>query len=302
MLKGDSLQLVSKFEMNDFINAVSVSEQTWIHTRNRSQTGDGKWVVESQSLTDAVKDREGNTWFSSLKKGLLVNFKKQQWEVLKPLPDGEDFIRCLNVADGYFFAGTNRGNLLVFDSTLSKINWETRLFDGYGSIDFIRFYKEHRFVVGTSVNTFIVNPPEKKVEDLLPLAAVKDVDFDEHSLYLATSNGFYMLPYLDSLTIGDWSSLKKGQFPFLRNLPPAADPFLFTGNRSSAIRYDTETRSLFVSFKNGLHRIDKNGISPFYIGGKQVFASSMWYKKPRLFIGTFSDGLWIKKGNEIKAF
>ena len=70
----------------------------------------------------------------------MVSQKKPLWELKKPPLDQEDFIRCLNVADGYFFAGTNKGNLYVFDSTLTKIVWEKRLFDGYGSIEFIRFF------------------------------------------------------------------------------------------------------------------------------------------------------------------
>jgi len=301
-LKGDRLDWAETYETDDFINAVSVGEQSWVHTRNRSRTLDGTWVIEGQSLTDAVTDKEGNTWFSSLKKGLLVNYKKQQWEVVNPLSQTEDFIRCLNTTDGYFFAGTNKGTLMVLDSTLTEVLWETPLFERYGSIEFIRFYKNHRFVVGTSVNTFIVNPPEQKVEDLLSLAAVKDVDFDAQSLYLATSNGVYLMPYLDAVTFLEWQQSKERQFPFLKELESESDPYLFTPNRSSAIRYEAETGSLFVSFKNGLHQINNGGIRPFTVNDKPVFASSLWYSNRTLFIGTFSDGLFIKKGNDIKHY
>src|SRR5687768_16793420 len=293
LFKGDSLLLVSQYQMSDFINTVSVGEQTWIHTRNKSQTLDGRFTIDEQSITDAVKDEEGNIWFSSLKKGLMVSYKKAQWEIINPLSDKEDFIRCLNVSDGYFFAGSNKGNLFAFDSTFSKINWETRLFDGYGSIEFIRFYKKHRFVVGSSVNTYIVNPVEKKVEDLLNLSAVKDVDFDDNSLYLATAGGFYMMPYLDTLSLPVWMQFKQKQFPFIKS-SQADSLYSFATKRSRAVRYDAKLRSLFVSFKDGLYQVNEKGIHPYLINNKPVFVSSMWYKHPRLFIGTFSDGLWIK--------
>ena len=301
LFRGDSLSLVSQYEMSDFINAVSVGEQTWIHTRNKSRTLDGKLAVDEQGITDVVKDREGNIWFSSLKKGLMVNYKKAQWEIIKPLADNEDFIRCLNVTDGYFFAGTNKGNLFTFDSTFSKINWETRLSDGYGSIDFIRFYKKHRFVVGSSIKTFIVNPSEKKVENLLNLSAVKDVDFDDNSLYLATANGLYMIPYLDTLGLPLWLQFKQQKFPFIKPVQPDS-LYLFATKRSRAVRYDTKLRSLFVSFKDGLHQVNETGIHPYLINNKPVFVSSMWYKHPRLFIATFSDGLWIKTDTLLRHF
>ena len=203
-LEEDSLKLIANLDINDFVNGVTIDDKTWIHSRNESKTLDGKWIIEGQSLTDVVKDKEGNTWFSSLKKGLMVSQKKPLWELKKPPLDQEDFIRCLNVADGYFFAGTNKGNLYVFDSTLTKIVWEKRLFDGYGSIEFIRFFKNHIFVVGSSVNTYVVNPVEKKVEDLLPLSSVKDVDFDDNSLYLATASGVSIMPLSDSLDFTAW--------------------------------------------------------------------------------------------------
>src|SRR5215213_953343 len=118
-LKDDSLHLQATLDMNDFVNAVTINDQTWLHTRNESKTLDGKWTIKDQSLTDVVKDREGNTWFSSLKNGLLVNYKKPQWEIIKPPVGREDFIRCLNIADGYFFGGSSKGNLFVLDSSLS---------------------------------------------------------------------------------------------------------------------------------------------------------------------------------------
>jgi two-component sensor histidine kinase/ligand-binding sensor domain-containing protein len=301
-LKEDSLKLQATLEMNDFTNGVTISDHTWIHSRNESKTLDEKWTIKGQSLTDVVKDHEGNTWFSSLKKGLLVDYKKPQWQMIHPPVENEDFVRCLNVADGYFFAGTNKGNLLVLDTSLTKISWQKILFDGYGSIDFIRFFKNHTFVAGSSVNTYIVNPVEKQVKNLLPLSSVKDVDFDENSLYIATTNGFYMMPFVDSIDFPVWQQVKQIQFSFLKSFQSLDGAYLFTANRSWAVRYDQVMRNLFVSFKNGLHRIDERGIHPFYINNKPVFTSSLWYKNPRLFISTFSDGLWIKTKKKLRHF
>ena len=111
-----------------------------------------------------------------------------------------------------------------------------------------------------------------------------------------------MMPYLDSLDQSLWIRLKQKQFPFIKYTQNINDAFLFTAGRSWSVRHDNDLGSLFVSFKNGLHEINAKGIHPFHINGKEVFASSMWYKQPRLFIGTFSDGLWIKTRNTLRHF
>ena len=155
--------------------------------------------------------------------------------------------------------------------------------------------------MGSSVNTYIVNPIEKKVENLLNLSSVKDVDFDDNSLYLATGSGFYLMPYVDSVNLPGWLRLKQKQFPFVKPINSNTS-YLFATKRSRAVRYDTKLRSLFVSFKDGLHQVNEKGVHPYLINNKPVFVSSMWYKHPRLFIGTFSDGLWIKTDTVLRHF
>ena len=43
--------------------------------------------------------------------------------------------------------------------------------------------------------------------DELPLKSISDVDFDKNSLYLATINGCYVLPNVDStFVLSDWQT------------------------------------------------------------------------------------------------
>lgn len=303
LLRNGRLHSVARQEYDDYINAVTVQEKAWIHTRNKSNTTDGKLSIAAYNLTDVVIGKEGNTWYSSLKDGLLVSYKPFHWKIIDFAVDKDDFVRSLNVGAGYFFAGTQKGNLYVMETDTSAVKWRHYLFNGFGSIDFIRFYKNHLFLVGSSVNTYVVNPKEKKIENLLPLEAILDVDFDSSTLYLATTDGFYLLPYLDSdFTLADWIKEKQRLLPFYDWKQRAGGAFLFSPQRSRAIRYDKRLQSLFVSTKNGLQEVNKNGIQPFYINGKEVFASSLWYNYPRLYIATFNDGLWIKENNHLQHF
>jgi signal transduction histidine kinase/ligand-binding sensor domain-containing protein len=294
-----SVQLTRTIRLNDYINGMTVAGAAWIHTRNQSSTIDHQYTVRGQSITDMVIDKEGNTWFSSLKQGLMVRYRQQPWQLLKPTLAPGDFVRCLNATDGYFFGGTNRGNLVILDTAMATTTWNKALFDGYGSVDFIRYYRDHLFVVGTSVNTYVVDPLQRKIRDLLPLASVKDVDYDATSLYLATSNGVYIMPYQDSVGLRQWLAQKQQQFPSIPWAVPRADSFQYFAKRSHAIRYNPDDQSLFISFKDGLYQVDQNGAGPLRLGGKNVFASSLWYRQHKLFVATFNEGIWVKDGSRL---
>src|SRR5690242_15374822 len=77
-----------------------------------------------------------------------------------------------------FFCRNAEGYLVVMKNDNSIPVWKHNMFNGYGSIDFMRFFKNHRFVVGTSMNTYVVNPLKKKIEDEIPIKSITDIDFD----------------------------------------------------------------------------------------------------------------------------
>ncbi len=303
VLEKNTIKLVGKTEYGDYINSVAVDRNVYVNMRNKSIALDTTLEINNYNITDVVTGKEGNTWYSSLKEGLLVNYQPSKWKKIKFPIDKEDFVRSINVSDGYFFAGTQKGNLLVMKSDSGKAFWKQNLYNGYGSIDFIRFFKKHLFIVGTPTNTYIVNPLQKKMKDELPLKAITDVDFDENSLYLATSNGFYVLPYFDSsISLLRWKNEKQLQFPFYQWNQSIDNPYLVSPQRSQAISFEENKQSLFVSTKNGLQQLSKQGIRPFDINGKEVSASSLLYKNSRLYIATINDGLWIKQRDSLEHF
>lgn len=302
VLQQNTLSCVGKTEYHDYINSVTGDNQIWVNTRNKSQTLDGARTMNDYNLTDVVTGKQGNTWYGSIRDGLLVSFHAPNWQKIQFPINKEDFVRSLNMHDGYFFAGTQKGYLVVMKEDNGVPLWKHNMFNGYGSIDFIRFFKDHRFIVGTSTNVYVVNPLQKKIESKLPLTSIADIDFDTNSLYLATPNGFYVLPFLDSaLRLPFWKIEKKRQFPFYNwNASGSVEAYLISPRRSQAIRLDDEEHSLFVSTKNGVQQVTKNGIKPFLILGKEVYASSLWYKSGRLYIATVDDGLWIKEKDSLR--
>ena len=303
VLQNNRLVCIGKTEYHDYINSVTGESKVWVNTRNKSQSLDGSRTIKDYNLTDVVTGAEGNTWYGSIKDGLLVSFHAPKWQKIKFPINKKDFVRSLNIRDGYFFAGTQKGYLVVMKNDNGVPAWKHNMFNGYGSIDFIRFFKNHHFIVGTSTNTYVINPLERKIESELPLKSITDIDFDTNSLYFATPNGFYVLPYSDSsFRLSQWKTEKQQQFPFYHWNINTNDPYLISPQRSGAIRFDRGGHSLFVSTKNGLQQVTKNGLTPFLINGKEVYASSLSYKNGRLYIATIDDGLWIKQNDSLRHF
>jgi signal transduction histidine kinase len=132
---------------------------------------------------------------------------------------------------------------------------------------------------------------------------VKDVDFDKHSFYVATSNGLYVVPFLDStISLERWVNQKKRQFPSILLENADYNLYLMSVERTRAVRFVPEDSSLLVAFKNGFFQINRNGTVPLKFDKRQVFVSSLWYKNGQLFIGTFSDGLYIKEKEQVDHF
>lgn len=303
MLQNNIVKRVAKIKYHDYINSITGDSKIWVNTRNKSMTLDSSVVIKDYNLTDVVTGKEGNTWYSSIKDGLLVSFQPAKWKKIKFPIGKEDFVRSINVNDGYFFAGTQKGYLVVMKNDNSIPVWKHNMFNGYGSIDFMRFFKNHRFVVGTSMNTYVVNPLKKKIEDEIPIKSITDIDFDSNSLYVATPGGSYVLPFSDtSISVPVWKTEKKQQFPFSNWNNATNDSYSLSLQRSQAICFDKNEQTLFVSTKNGLQKITKKGMEPFFINHKEVYASSLRYHTSRLYIATINDGLFIKGKGSLEHF
>jgi len=79
-----------------------------------------------------------------------------------------------------------------------------------------------------------------------------------------------------------------------------ADNYFSMRIRSRAIAYFPDQAALFVTLKNGLFKIDKNGMKPFMFEKEQVYAASLTYADHRLYIGTISNGMLIVEKDSIK--
>lgn len=293
-VEGNHLVVIDKTEYHDFINAVSVDKGPWVHTRNQSfNLLDGN-TMNNVDLNDMVAGKDGSTWYCSRHGGLLASLRPSLWKQIRfRLSEGE-YIRSLNANAGYFLAGSKKGNLYLFETDNSTAGWTLELFNGFGSIDFIRYINDDLFIVGSTTDTYIVSAREKKIKTSLPIKAILDVDFDGSSFYVATGMGLYVVPYLyQSNEKHAWLQKKRRQFPSSIWKDSAAASYLVWPKSTNSVRFDSLNSFVYAATKNGLFEFNEQGAHPYVINGREVLATAVAFKKTTLYISTINDGLWI---------
>ncbi len=300
---GNRMILVNTKLLHGFINAVTVdNHKAWVHTKTKSIMLDAESEVDNNNLTDVVTDHQGNSWFSSLKLGLLVRYNPPPWHYIEMQDVGKnDFVRCLNTDNGLLL-GTQNGKLLFEDKKTKKIIWETQLEEGSGAIEFIKPYKPNHYLVSTSSNVKLVNTSLKTVKPIPPFVNIIDADFNRSAMYLASPVGLFTLRPIDT-TVDKWQwySTLHHQFPSLSLYNKDGEFQLSLRQRCKSVRYEIASNTLAVAFKDGLYEINKKGMYPILYQNKQVYATSLEYIGNRLIIGTTNNGLLIKNGKAIKT-
>ena len=297
------LKLLAKQEYHDFINAVSVDKEAWVHTRNQSTNLQSGRTISNADLTDVVTGKEGSTWYCSRRQGLLVDYRPTLWQQVRFSVDEQEYIRSLNANAGYFFAGTQKGNLYRFQTDTSKAGWVLELFNGFGSIDFIRYINNDLFIVGSSTDTYIVSAREKKIVASLPIKAIQDVDFDGSSFYVATAMGLYIAPYLERPAAKrNWLQQKRKQFPAFNWNDSSAAAYLLLPLATRSVRFDSLNHYVYAATKNGLFELNGKGAHPYLIKGREVFATAVAFKHSLLYVSTISDGVWMIEGEKVRHF
>jgi hypothetical protein len=299
MIKGDTIQLLSKEKMDGMINNVTCSgKQFWINTRNISFTSDGKYKINNYNLTDIINDYEGNTWYSSLTKGLLVNFKKSEYGIITlPKVKSDDFIRCLYQTKNLNIYGTQRGEIIVENSTKKQTIATFDLSHFIGEIEDIIPLSGTKYIIRPSVGLYILDVGTKELHNISPTDIIKGVEIYKNSIFLATTKGIKILPLnfsknRDEEISREFRSLRKNK----------EDKNIIEVNKSgrcNAICMDTITHTLYAAFIDGLFLENNTGLHPLLNNGSTIHASSLAFSKGKLFVSTFSNDLLIIKNKNI---
>ncbi|TCC87117.1 sensor histidine kinase [Pedobacter hiemivivus] len=301
MLSGDSIKLVKSEKKGDFINTVVLHQQKlWINTKSDSYSTTGNLRINGLNLTDMVTDDEGNTWYSSLKNGIMVKYGKAGFALNNfMIPNKGDFIRSMAMQENIIAAGTQNGQLIMYNAIKKQELYRLEIPEKSGSIERISRYFNGNFLLSASVDNFVLDVKTKKLT-LIDHTISKDTDYHKNLFFNATSKSIIIKPAID----GDYTATNARSllFPSMAIGNDEWGSFLYKDVRCRALKYDSLSKNLYVALINGLHVINKSGIKAIYYKNRAINTSSMAYSKDGLFIGDFNRGLIIFKGDSIQNF
>ena len=294
---GDNLKLVKKSNAGSFLNTLTITPgNIWVHTILKSYSYKKPALqLGGHNLTDIVVDKEGNTWYSSLKNGLLLSplfFPG----ALSPInaTNKDNPVSWLEKKDKNLILGTQNGNIITYDPQAEKVIKSLQLPGSPGNITYLYNLGEDQYIVGTQINTYHADLNTKRVV-LYPIKTLKQAFKSSEFLFLASARELMIKPLAKNINLKD---LIKNRFKGFEVQSDAFGEYLHYQMRCRAVCYDEKSKILYAAFKDGLHVIDKNGITPFLYKGATVYATALNYIDSKLFIATINKGVIIVQGDK----
>jgi len=297
VVQNDTVKQCQQMKFNSYINTLSISPgNQWVNTNDCSYSLKNGEQIKGYNLSDIVTDLEGNKWLSSLYKGLLIQPKKDIVnKTIIPALDSDDLIVSTTSYKDKLLLGTQQGFLMLYDPAAKNTIFKIRVPPNPDAVYKITAIDEDDYILA-SFSTYKINIPTKKVTELVDIKTVKQLCYDDKATYIASATGLFVIPHEKSDRLNQQIMDTFGHV-FKYN---PVDNYFYLKVRSRAISYFPDQAALFVTFKNGLFKIDKNGMKPFLFNNEQVYAASLAYIDHRLYIGTITNGMLIVEKNSIK--
>ncbi|MBS7563762.1 hypothetical protein KHS38_05045 [Mucilaginibacter sp. Bleaf8] len=287
-VEHDTVKVVGKIKMSSFINTLSqVKRSLWINTKKESINPESGQKIENYNISNIISGSMGNTWYSSLKFGLLVNAKAPKWQnEIVPLNEG-DYVRCICKNSDYLLLGTQNGHLLLKHHLSPNILHNLSLPSTCGAIETIKRFDSNSFLVGASMGIFLYQPGEKKLTQLSPTLTFKDAVLIANKLYTAQTTNAFVSP---ASTLSEL----KASLPGTSLLPKR--------QRSRALVYDTASKTLYSAFKNDLIKLHDNRLTRVLFNNNSIYASTLVGRGHKVLIGTYTQGLLLLTPSGIKSY
>jgi len=289
----DSLKLSKKIYAGDFINTVTLSgNDVWVNTIRKSfLLNNLKEVLSGYNLTDIVTDQEGNTWYSSLKNGLVVKYKTLDDDLLPlHIAGKDDIIKCFAMQGDTLISGTQNGYIVLYDTRHRKILKQIKLPGNTEMIGYLYNAGAGNYLVATAINTYEVNIKTNAIYLLPGIKSLKQADSTSQFILMASANGLMIIPSKNYALLKRSDAIRFNGI----NFQQWKNSGYFKYNmRCRAVCYNPEIKTMFVAFKNGLYVVNKKGIIPFLYNGSYVNATCLKYINGKVFIATINKGLLI---------
>ncbi len=299
IISKDTVILAQVINEKSFVNNITTNNKTiWINTKKESYTTDGKQKIKNFNLTDIITDREGNTWYSSLEKGLWIQPKLKIWEEssLKSLSK-DDFVRCSQKQKGVVLYGTQNGDLFVKSITSKKVTNHFKLPTKAGSIENIFVLSEDEFLIAPSIGTYLVNTKWNEIYQLSDQETIKSIVLADDAFYVAYSRSF---SFINKPKDKNNTRLEYEKNYIKQLVENFKNKTILRDKRCYTVCIDSSKKKIFASFKDGLYEYNNKEFRSILFHDTIIASISLQYENNQLFIGTLNNGIFILDNAGIK--
>lgn len=308
-LENETLKLSDVIQTGNFINNVQVvNNEVLINGKEHTfwfRNGNTQKIF-GLNISDVVADRQGNIWFSTLNRGLMVQNDQDGVSPIKfSFLDTSDVVLAMEKIGNNVLIGTKMGRLYEIAPGQNKPVWQYAFQHDVGSIHYISPVMGDKVLISTSSETYQLSVEKKTIKKHFSFTA-KQVVTKEGNIYTAMSNAlmaFPMEPVAKGNLIDKNVSLEQWNAWWVNSgfgtKDHLTDQYYLYFKRCRSIEL-IDGKDLYVSFMDGVHRLGAGGPELLQYNGNRVYSNSMVSHRNTLFIGTLNSGLLIKNGTHFK--
>jgi len=273
-----------------FIQDVNViADEIWISTSTGAYCFDKQWQPKydgrcffaGSSITRIVKDREGNYWFGSLDKGILVvpdiNSRLYQYQA--------EGITALANAGENIIAGTANHRVLSFnekDNSFTSIYKEEANHEILGLL----YDEDKKQTIFYSDRIAFLDQNKKLREQLLGAKCVCVINKNLYAIaysggigLVKRSNGAPVVPAWLTQPAAVWNN----------NIYP----ILSFATRGRSVAFSSRDSVLYAATTNGLLYFSPGGSGKIQYQGKDIYGSQIKSDSDGVYVATYADGLYF---------
>ncbi|MBS1531886.1 MAG: sensor histidine kinase [Bacteroidetes bacterium] len=305
IVKGDTVKICGKKQFDNYINTVSIVKNGyWVNTINSSFPGtNSNAAVKGYDLSSVAQDKEGHHWYGSLRHGLLTDSVSVNTNQTNRIfsPDNGDVIKCMARNEGNLLIGTQNGLLITYNTETNNAAVVTKLPVNHGGITYIKPLHGDKILIGMPLLTYVFDTRSRLLNTIDPVRSLKQADQIDGAILTATASNLLIIPNKnDDANFKRLDDAFKGLTDFHYHFFGTKYRLLQYHIRSRAVHYSPFDKTIWVSLKNGLYRINHSGPVPFYYHNSKVYTSCLTGYHDKVIAGTFSDGVLIIGKNGVR--
>lgn len=286
-IEKNNTKPISVLQPGLLIQDVSIiNNEIWISTSTGAYSFNTDWTpkyngfcfLKGNSISKVIKDREGNYWFSTLNKGIIVVpeintrlYKYKDEAITSLATDGENII-----------VGTVNNNILYFNEQQNSFS---KNYKGNSNSEIVNiFYDSTKKQTLFSSNQIYSLNSNGSVTQFAKTAGKCVIILDKHFYAVAYSGGVSLLRRDNS----------NAPIPFwLKNAGWINGHYtiLDFATRGRWVLYNSKDSILYAATSNGLYFFSPTSKGKITIAEKDIYASQLLLTENGMYASTFSDGL-----------